>query len=256
MKTWYGTMGLSKENAYECIKTAIDAGFEGIDSAWVYQNEDIIGDAVSKLADEGYKIKIQTKIWPAHYLQTREAFAGMLKRLKVDKVYCLMLHRPTIDLKETLFAWKELIELQKEGKVDTIGVSNFDKDMIKYLIRETGVKPSVNQVEMSVSNFRHDRLFYDKENGIETQAWSPMGQNVKANLDNQHIKSLALKYSCNPSTILLSFLTSQGIVPCSGSFNPIEIKQNVFFVQLSKEEIKELYELNIYDNRFEETYPE
>lgn len=256
MKTWFGTMSIPAEKMEECIKTAIDSGYFGIDSAWIYKNEDIVGEAIKSLSSKGYDIKIQTKIWTDHYEDLFSAFGQMLERMQVDKIYSLLLHRPTVDFNLTISAWEKLIELKNLGMVEHIGVSNFDKDMIKLLIRKTGVKPEFNQVEMSVSNFRHDRLFFNTKEGIETQAWSPMGHNVPRNLNEPIVIELAKKYSAAPSQILLSFLTSQGIVPCSSATELDHIKQNVQYIQLSEGDINSLRILNVYDNRFEETYPE
>ncbi len=249
-------MSIDKSNMTKAIKTAIDAGYFGIDSAWVYQNEEIVGKSLKELRDQGYDIKVQTKIWPAHYNDVKSTFDAMLERLGSKAVYSLLLHRPTVDFNETITAWKALIELKSSGKAEHIGVSNFDKDMIKLLVRSTGVKPELNQVEMSVSNFRHDRLFFDNKENIETQAWSPMGKDVVKNINNPLVNQLSLKYGVKPSQILLSFLTSQNIVPCSSASEEEHIKLNISYVKLSEEDIEKLMKLNVYDNRFEETYPE
>ena len=256
MKTWFGTMSISEDKMEEMIKAAIDAKYFGIDSAWIYKNEEVVGRALTNLSKQGYDIKVQTKIWPEDYENVAKAYDQMLKRLNLKQVYSLLLHRPTVDFNKTILAWKELIKLKESGKALHIGVSNFDKDMIKLLVRETGVKPEFNQVEMSVTNFRHDRLFFNNQEGIETQAWSPMGKDVPKNLNNIIVKRLALKYKVTPAQILLSFLTSQGIVPCSSAMTKQHIKQNIKYVKLDSKDIDKLMKLNVYDNRFEETYPE
>ena len=255
-KMYLGMMGHRDANHLkDMIKTAIDAGYHGIDSAKIYGNEDVVGQALTMLKNEGTDVKVQTKIWTADFKETRKVFEEMLKNLQVNKVHSLLLHRPSINFYESIDAWKELIELKKEGKVEHIGVSNFDKDMVEILIKETGVTPEFNQIEMSLTNFRDDRLHYNNSKNIEVQGWSAMGKNPSEILNNPTVKKLAQKHNVSEGCIALSFLTTQNIVPIIGTSKVERVKENAHTIELSKDEICELMSVNKYENKFEETYP-
>lgn len=255
-KMYIGTMGHTDKQLLKAILTeAFKCGYFGVDAAWIYKNEALVGEALEELRNEGIDMRIQTKIWTPFFDNVAEVFAQQLKDLRVNKVYSLLLHRPSLDFNLSIKAWKDLIELQKQGKVEHIGVSNFDKDMIKILIKETGVKPEFNQVEMSLTNFREDRLYTNKQFGIETQGWSVFGNDPVALMNSQLVKEITAKYNITPGSLMVSFLTTQGIVPIVGTHKVARICENANTVKLSEEDIKALKTLNIYDNKFEETYP-
>lgn len=255
-----GSMRLPEnfETLVAWLKMAHGLGINWIDTAWIYGRSEVekrLGPALAQLKKEGIAFKIQTKIWTSKYREVQEVFQQQLKALGLTKVDALLLHRPSWNFQDDINAWKILGELQKEKLVDTIGVSNYEKDMIEILIAETGIKPAINQIELSVSNFRDDRVFYARKKQIEIQAWSAFGNNVKANLTHPKVKALAQKYQVAPGTILASFLTSQNIILIHASFKKDHLKESLTPVSLSEAEILELKSLNIYDNKFSEMFP-
>ena len=239
----------------ENIRFAIEQGYFGIDTAWVYQNEEVVGQAIEELKSENINVKIQTKIWTDFYDNPRKALSNQLNSLRTKSIYSLLLHRPSIDFKKSIHAWKELIKFKKENLVKHIGVSNFDKDMIDILIKETNVKPEMNQIEMSVTNFRDDRYHYNTKKNIEIQGWSPMGKDIHKILDNEYIKLLAKEFNVTPATIAISYLTSQNIVPVLASSSIEHIGEMKNLVDLSNEQINKIKSFNTYSNKFTETYP-
>lgn len=255
-KMYLGTMGRNDvNNLTQLIREAVKHNYWGIDSAAIYGNEEITGEAMRILREENIVPRIQTKIWTSDFTRAREAFKEMLAKLQLDKVDSLLLHRPSINFNESIDAWKVLIELKKEGKVDRIGVSNFDYDMIKILENKTGVIPEINQIEMSLTNFRHDRLYKNNKMNIEVQGWSALGKNTKQLLENPILQEVAKKHDLEPSQAAISFLTTQGIIPIIGTSKPERILMNSKTIKLSNEDIIKLNEINEYDSKFEETYP-
>ncbi len=254
-KIYLGTYDVSQEKMTELIKTAMDAGYFGIDTAKIYQTEKAIGNSIKELKEEGYDIKVQTKIWTTDFDDVEAAFQSQLEDLQLKKVYSLLLHRPSLDFNRTVKAWKVLIDLKARGLVEVIGVSNFDKDMIEFLEEQTGVLPAINQIEMSITSFREDRLVANKALGIEIQGWSPMGINIKKTLSLPSVTKMAKEHDVKPAVIVVSYLSTQNIVPVVASSNPVNIKANTKLIKLSKEEINILKQENIYANKFEETFP-
>ena len=260
MKKLLGTMRLPEtmDQTVEWLREAHKLGINWIDTAKVYgggEVEVVLGEALEILREEGITFKIQTKIWTDDYKIIKKAFKKQLANLRMDKVDALLLHRPSRNLDVDIKAWRHLIEFKEQGLTDIIGVSNYDKDMIIAFEMETGVCPSINQIELSVSNFRDDRVYFANFKKIEIQSWTSFGNNVKRNIESEIVQSLSKKYNAAPGTILASFLSTQGIIVMNASFNPEHLKETINTIELTEEEIFELKKLNRYDNKFGETYP-
>ena len=166
-----------------------------------------------------------------------------------------MIHRPHFDMNKNISVWKDLIELKKEGLIEHIGVSNFDNDMISIIVDRTGIKPEYNQIEVSVQNIREDRIHYAHKNNIDLQGWSVMGD-LHINLNNETVKKIASNHNVDPSLILIAYPLALGIDSIVKSSNPDRVKSNIEArnVKLTSEEVNQLKELNIFNNKFEETF--
>lgn len=254
----YGTYQVLKvEDLKNCIRNAIKAKYDFIDTAYIYKNEAAIGKALTALKKEGYEnaIKIQTKIWPKDFKNVKKAILAACEKLNVKKLDMVLLHRRHFDVNLEIKAWKDLIACKNEGLVDEIGVSNFDRDIIEILRQKTGVYPSMNQIELSVNNFREDRVVYNESHNIEVQAWSPMGD-LEANLENKTLQSLAKKYKTDVASILIAYLASQKLSVVVKTSNPERVLANkkAMSIKLTKDEIAKLRKLNTYKIKFSETY--
>ena len=250
-KIGFGTMDIKVEQMDDAISKAFNVGYDFIDTAGIYENEKAVGQAIIKAKTPHFKI--QTKIWPDHFKNIEQQFEKQLKDLGRNRVWSLLLHRPSIDMKDTLYAWKKMIQFKKEGMVERIGVSNFDKDMINMLIKYTGVKPEINQIEFSIQNLREDRTYFSKHEGIEVQGWGCLGIHIK---DMEAVKEMAVKYEVTWSDIAISFVSSQNITPIVKSSDIRRIEQNykASNLILSSDDIIELKKLNLFANKHEETF--
>lgn len=257
MKLILGTMDISNDKMQETINNAGEIGYEIVDCAWVYQNEKLVGECVENYNKTHEKqLKLQTKVWTPFFNDIEKTLKQQMNDLRVTKIYSVLLHRPSLDFNETIKAWRYLIELQNKGIIEKIGVSNFDKDMIKILIGETGVKPQINQIELSITNFRMDRVYYCLQEGIEVQGWSVMGNNLSA-INNEKCIELSKKFRVTPANIAISYLTTQNIVPVvkARSYDHLNANFNSFNLKLSEDALNILRNENKYDNKFEELYP-
>lgn len=251
----YGTwMNLTQESLDDCFKILKKSGYDFIDTAYVYENEQMVGKSLKKLSSDSL-IPVQSKVWVTQLKDVKKALITSLKKLGLSKIWSYLLHRPHFDMNINISAWKQLIKCQQLGLVETIGVSNYDKDMIEILARTTGVKPAINQIELSVNNFREDRVFYNLKEKIEIQAWSPMGD-LKSNLKNSLLLKIAQKYKVDIPTILISYISSQNISLIVKSQSPERTINNAkaLKIKLTKEEISQIKELNTYKNKASETF--
>lgn len=251
----YGTwMNLTQDSLDNCFKVLKKNGYDFIDTAYVYQNEQMVGKALKKL-DSNSLIPVQSKVWVTQFKDVKKALTIALKKLGLKKIWSYLLHRPHFDMNLNINAWKQLIKCQQLGLVENIGVSNYDKDMIEILKRSTGVKPAINQIELSANNFREDRVFYNLKEKIEIQAWSPMGD-LNSNLKNPTLLKIAKKHKVDVPSILISYISCQNISLIVKSQSPERTINNAkaLKVKLTKEEINQIKELNTYKNKASETF--
>ena len=157
---------------------AFEAGFRHIDTAKIYGNEAGVGRAIASSGLSPEDIFITTKLWNADqgYESTLAAFEESMDRLGLETLDLYLIHWMQPKQDKYVDTWKALIELQKQGRVKTIGVSNFTKEGLQRLIDETGVVPAINQIELHPFFNQAELREFNASKGILTQAWSPLGQ--------------------------------------------------------------------------------
>lgn len=229
-KIGFGTYKiLDQEKLTNDVAHAIKNKYSFIDTAKLYGTEALIGNALKELKKEPWfeMPVIQSKIWPSDFKNgVKNELLESLKRLGLEKIDCFMLHRPHVDMTMNVKAWKELIECQKEGLVEVIGVSNFEPDHIRILYNETGVMPAINQIECSVTYLRKDRIVHAKKNNIALQGWRPFGD-APFNFKNELIEEMSKKYNCSKAQVMIAFSMAMGFCPIPRSDIESEIQDNI-----------------------------
>ncbi|MCD8362836.1 MAG: aldo/keto reductase [Lachnospiraceae bacterium] len=213
----YGTYKSTDGGDESAILAALDAGYRLLDTAAAYENEEETGRAIRKSGIRREDIFLTSKVWRTNlgYGATKKSFEASLERLGTDYLDLFLLHWPkpepeTKDWKELdLESWKALEEFYKEGKVRAIGVSNFLPHHLKNLLAGAEVRPMVNQLELHVGYMQQTAVRFSRENGIQPQAWSPLGR--RRILDHEIIRKMAEKYAVTPAQLLLCFLLQQDI---------------------------------------------
>jgi len=197
----FGTYLIEDENAAGAVKGALDMGYRLVDTAAVYRNEKGVGKGL----DGNDDIWLTTKIWNEQqgYDETKTAFEKCLGRLDREYVDLLLIHWPCPDKGKYVDTWKAFIDLQKEGRAKSIGVSNFMPEHLEKIIDATGVVPAVNQIELHPRFQQHEARKVHKQLGIATQSWSPLGQG--GGLDNDVISAIAKDIDASPAQVILSW---------------------------------------------------
>ena len=174
----YGVWQVENEVAEKVVGLALEAGYRHIDTAKIYGNEEGTGKAIAASGVAREDVFLTTKIWndDQGYEQALKAADESLARLGTDYVDLLLVHwaKPSQGL--YLDTWKALIELQKQGKAKSIGVSNFPEEQLREIVAETGVVPAIHQIELHPYFAQENLREVHAELGIVTQAWSPPGQ--------------------------------------------------------------------------------
>lgn len=230
-----GTWQLRGNTATEAVRTALDLGYDHIDTADAYRNHQAIAKALPDYDTD--KIFITTKIPPSelHHDDVLEVGNRALSELGIDTIDLLLIHWPNDDipLSETLPAMAQLV---KEGKVRNIGVSNFMVRHLEEALKVTEVPITVNQIKYHPYHQQKDLLAYCKDHNILVTAYSPFGNG--SIVGDQALKRIGAKYNRSFAQVVLKWLVMKGIVVIPKSSNPAHIASNmdIFDWELAEED--------------------
>ncbi|WP_391592194.1 Aldo/keto reductase [[Mycoplasma] cavipharyngis] len=227
----YGTYLIKNQNIetwVQLLETAYLAKYDYIDTAKLYQNETEIGHALEVLKAKyglNFNFKIQTKIWPKNYPKARQAVLDSLKKLKVKQLDSVLLHWPSPDFAQDLLAWEALIQLQKEGYIKSIGVSNYPANMLSFFSAVTNHSPKFNQIQYSLYNQKYNLADFEALK-IHLQAWRPLTDSIPDLSNDQVLVKIAKELQTDPTAIAISFVKSQNLDVIVKSVNLQRIEKN------------------------------
>lgn len=248
----YGVWQVENETAEKVVGLALDAGYRHIDTAKIYGNEEGTGTAIANSGIPREDVFLTTKVWNDEqgFEAAKAAAEASLKRLGTDYVDLLLIHwaKPSQGL--YVDTWKALIELQKEGKTRSIGVSNFPEEQLREIIAETGVTPAIHQIELHPYFAQENLREVHAELGIVTQAWSPLG-NGSDLLSNPVLTEIAQKHDASVAQVVLAWHRAIGNVAIPKSVTAERIVENFesLKVELTGDEVNAIDALSREDGR-------
>jgi diketogulonate reductase-like aldo/keto reductase len=223
----FGAWQIDNAGAPEIVGTAIRAGYRLIDTAANYGNEVGVGQALKRASVSRDEISVTTKLRnEAHgYDQTMRAFDLSIADLGLDVLDLYLIHWPCPQRTAYVETWRAFIELKKQGRVRSIGVSNFTADNLERIIGETGVVPAINQIELHPAFQQRSLRSVHESYGIVTQAWSPLGQG--RSLADPRIQAIADRCERTPAQIVLRWHVENGFIAIPKSTAPARIAENI-----------------------------
>ena len=238
-----GTLELTGEKCIEVVKKSLQLGYKHIDTAEAYGNQKEIGKGIKNF--DRKKLFITSKIWMEnlHHDDVFKSCEKTLKELKTDYLDLYLIHWPNrnIPLEET---FKALEELAKEGKIKSIGVSNFTINHLKDALKVAGMLITVNQVEFHPYLYQKDLLEFCNQNKIVLTAYSPLGRGSL--IKDEVIREISAKYKKTPAQVCLRWELERGVVVIPKASSESHLKENlgIFGWKLSNEDIERIDSIN------------
>lgn len=233
------------EATINSVKTALEMGIRHIDTAHAYQNERSVGKAVKESGIPRNEIWITTKLWPSEYGEgkTSDAIDKMLKRLDTDYIDLLLLHQQFGDY---IGAYKDMQKADKDGRVKSIGLSNFESERLEEVLAMAEIPPSVLQVECHPYYQQNELKKRVEKYGTVIESWYPIGHGDKNLINEPLFTKLAQKYNKTNVQIILRWHIQEGTIVFPRSTNPVHIKENfeIFDFELSEDEMNEIRKLD------------
>lgn len=235
----------------QAVKAALDAGYRHIDTAAIYGNEAGVGEGLRASGVPRGDVFITTKLWNAEQGldTTLRAFDASMKLLGLEQLDLYLIHWPCPARGLYVDTWRAFVRLQAEGRVRSIGVSNFEPEHLDCLVQETGVKPVLNQIELHPRFQQHALRHYHAAHGIATQAWSPLGQGKL--LADPSIVAIAKKHGKTPAQVIVRWHIEMGHVVIPKSVNAGRIAENadVFGFSLDADDMAAVARLDDSEGR-------
>ena len=220
------------------VVDAIDVGYRLIDTAASYENEEAVGRAIRRSGVPRNQLFITTKLWIADtgYEKTKQAFHRSMKRLQLDYLDLYLIHQPYGDV---YGAWRAMQELQREGIIKAIGVSNFHPDRVMDFILQLEVRPAVNQVETHPFHQQVATQQFLQENKIQIESWGPFAEGKNKIFHNEVLGGIAKKHGKSIAQVILRWLIQRGVVVIPKSVRKERMAENfdVFGFELDAQDM-------------------
>jgi len=246
------------ENVSEVIKKAIEIGYRHFDTATLYKNEDQLGKAIKEVLSQGKisreEIFLTTKIWNNEKDDVEKSLRAALSRLQMDYVDLYLIHWPmgyydndnNLILKPLYKTWREMEECVKKGLCKSIGVSNFNVQLLLDLWSYAEIKPAVNQIEFHPYLQQTKLVKFCQKFGIQIVAFSLFTRGRLNVLEDPVIVEIAKKHKAKTSQVILKWCVNLGVAAIPKSTNADRLKENFNFeeIALDEEDMKKIGSLD------------
>lgn len=250
-KLGFGVFQIPQDQTEQAVHDALEVGYRHFDTAQSYFNEEQLGAALADGGVDRSELFVTTKVWIEHYgyEQTKASIERSLTKLRMDYIDLVLLHQPFADV---YGAWRALEDLYEQGKIRSIGVSNFSPDRLADLGAFNRIAPMVDQIE---TNPRNQQITPHEEmtrRGVIHEAWAPFGEGRSGLFDDSTLKAIADNHGKSVAQVILRWLTQRDIVAIAKSVHKERMEQNldIFDFQLGEQEMNAIAALDTKTSLF------
>jgi 2,5-diketo-D-gluconate reductase A len=242
----FGVFKIPPADTEQAVGAALRAGYRHIDTAAMYGNERETGRAVADSGIPRDQLYVVTKLWNADqgYDSTLAAFEASMQRLGLDYLDLYLIHWPMPQLNKFVDTFKAFAQLRDQGRIRSIGVSNFEPEYLKVLFDATGIVPAVNQVELHPRLPQTELRNVHAQLGIATEAWGPLGQGSL--LTHPTVTAIAQQCDRTTAQVLIRWHIQLGNIVIPKSVKPARIVSNfdVFGFEVSADQMASISSLD------------
>lgn len=241
----FGVFQVPESICEQVVTDAINIGYQLIDTASSYQNEEAVGKAIHTCGVNREELFITTKayIQEMGYEQARQAFERSLRKLQIDYLDLYLIHMP---LGDYYGAWRALEDLYDKGLIRAIGVCNFNATRIIDFCNNVRIRPMVNQIELHPHFQRNEELAIMQDIGIQPEAWAPFAEGLKGMFTEPSIQEIAEKHQCTIPQVILRWNIQRGAVVIPKSIHKERMVENLASTDLllDEEDMKQIATLD------------
>ncbi|GLQ08700.1 oxidoreductase [Devosia yakushimensis] len=247
----FGVWQIPNDEVGRAVAEAIGAGYRSIDTAQGYGNEKGVGAAIrdSGIARSDLYITSKLRTRDQGYDATLKSFMGSLDRLGLDYLDLFLIHWPVPAQDKYSDTWRAFVQLQRDGRIRSIGVSNFLPEHLDRIIGDSGVAPAVNQIEVHPEFQQRDVRALHRQHNIAIESYSPLGSG--AALDNETIGAIASKHGKSPAQAIIRWHLQEGLIVIPKSTHADRIRANidVFDFELDADDMASIAKLDRRDGK-------
>lgn len=240
-----GTYSLTGDTCVESVTAALNSGVRLIDTAYMYHNEESVGEAVRNSGIPREEIFVITKLYPNQFSDAEAAIEEAFVKLDIDYIDMMLLHHPGTDDVEAYLAMEKAVA---DGKVRSLGLSNWYVEELEEFIPQINIMPALVQNEIHPYYQENDVIPYIHGLGIVVQGWYPLGGRgyTAELLGNEVISDIAATHGKSSAQVILRWNLQKGVVVIPGSSNPDHIQENteLFDFELTEEEMERINALD------------
>jgi 2,5-diketo-D-gluconate reductase A len=247
----FGVFQVPAEETEQVVADALEAGYRALDTAASYRNEDAVGRAIAASGIPREELFVTTKLWTqdAGEENAKRGFETSLTRLGLDYVDLYLIHQPFGDY---YGSWRAMQNLQREGLIRAIGVSNFYPDRLVDLIEHNEISPAVNQIECHPFFQRAADQELMRERGVQIESWGPFAEGRNDLFNNPTLSEIGTKYGKSVAQIVLRWLTQRDVIVIPKSVRPERMRENLdaFDFELTADELAHIAALDTGESLF------
>ncbi|GAA1947160.1 aldo/keto reductase [Agromyces allii] len=233
----FGLYKVPATDATGLALAAIDAGYRHLDTAAFYANEAEVGQAVRESDVAREDLFVTSKVWRDDngYDATLRAFDVSMRNFGLETLDLYLIHWPVPSTDLYVDTWRALVRLQSEGRVHSVGVSNFHVHHVDRIVAETGVAPAVNQVELHPWLPQRELRDDHAARGIRVEAWSPLARGRV--LDDPTLALIAARHDRSPAQVVLRWHVQQGVIAIPKASSPARLRENLDVFDFELDEV-------------------